>query len=668
MKTKSKTWWLPLAVVVCHLLATAPGKLYADGCFVAPKFVWDKHRDINEPTQKAIIIHDAGREEMLLQVKYAGPLNEFGWLIPAPNLPAVTQGSMACFYELSRFTQKNLEYQRPRPGVAQRGTYGDQADEPPVKVIEVKTVGAYEVAVLSTKDSMALENWLTNNQFALPANAAAVLDGYVKQGWYFIAVKISLPGGAQSATAQQLASGELHPLHISFASERCVFPLKISSLNHAPSEVQVYVLSTQPLVEQKSFAQALAANFAWRTNRQATLEASRKLQEGWGAPVSSNLEWASWSQIDAVKLIRYVPVGRKELPVCAREMTLLKNQTQWWLMKQAWYFQPEDMRDLEFATAVPVFVADLAGTEGAFAAANLLQTGAQGISALLAAMQATNPVVRAHAASVAEELVVPSSGNRSAKMNPELLKLLPTLLNDPDPEVRWHAALAAENSASPVFFNRMLGLLRDDDVAVSDAAYEYLWGQYYWWEKQGELAEHEPLFRQMLKDTNANVQLAGLRLLLSTGHAQIPREELLPFLNSPRLELARAAMGYLGGVKNISCAEARPLLQNPDWEVRWMGLTVLLNQPNNQMVEFIIPLLKDPVERVRTRAHDALTALTGQNFPTEASAQWEQWWKENQATFKVNLTPSELRQKISESARQRRAENAAPRSGPALEH
>src|SRR6185312_2448404 len=47
-----------------------------DGVFVAPKFVWDKHRDINEPTQKAIIAYDSGREDLILQVKYNGPVEE----------------------------------------------------------------------------------------------------------------------------------------------------------------------------------------------------------------------------------------------------------------------------------------------------------------------------------------------------------------------------------------------------------------------------------------------------------------------------------------------------------------------------------------------------------------------------------------------------------------
>jgi hypothetical protein len=87
---------------------------WADGCFV---FRWNKKIDINEPTQKAILVYDTGHEDLLLQVKYEGPLEEFGWLIPVPTLPTVQKGSMQPFYELSQLTQRTLPgYRSSGPG------------------------------------------------------------------------------------------------------------------------------------------------------------------------------------------------------------------------------------------------------------------------------------------------------------------------------------------------------------------------------------------------------------------------------------------------------------------------------------------------------------------------------------------------------------------------
>ena len=654
-----------IALLYCLTSAITSLNLFADGCFVAPKFVWDKHKDINEPTQKAIIVHEAGHEELLLQVRYDGPLEEFGWLIPVPDVPTVKKGSMECFYELSQFTQKNLEWYASAATLSAKG--GGEEEEPPVKVIEVKTVGAYEIAVLSTKTSGALETWLKKNQFAFPPNADGVVDTYVKRGWYFIAVKINVKGGSLYSTSRRLASGELHPLQISFASERCVFPLKISSLNRTPSEVQVYVLSPEPLVERKLFEKDLAANYSWRTNLQArwaeslnhirSMRANSLASMGRRPDLESDHQLGRRSEINTEKLGLYAAVGRKAIPVCTREMALLKKEQDVWLLKQTWTFQPEEMRDLEFEPAVPVFAAALADSEGAFAAANLLRLRTNGISALISAIKSTNSAVRAHAMSVAENMFVVSSGHRGfdededyprrRAMNPELLKLLPALLNDPDPEVRLHAVYAAGNSHSPAFFDVMLQLLRDDYAEINEAAQGYLRQQ------PGELHEHVPLLRQMLKDTNASVQIAGLRLLMSIPDVSIPRDEVLPLFSVPRMDVAGAAVAYLRN-KSISGEEAKPLLQNSLGMVRMMGLAILSVNANNQSVELAIPLLKDPEPTIRLRACNLLTDLTGQNFPAEAFEQWEKWWGQNRATFKVSISPQELRQKQLERARQRR--------------
>src|SRR2546422_432755 len=147
MKTKSRIWskQCPASVsayLILRLIAglTIPALGRADGCFV---FKWDKAIDINEPAQKAIIVHDAGREDLLLQVKYQGPLEEFGWLIPVPALPKVEKGSMQAFYELSQLTQRHFG---GFDGISASRGYTKGGAEETVKVIEIKTVGAYEVA------------------------------------------------------------------------------------------------------------------------------------------------------------------------------------------------------------------------------------------------------------------------------------------------------------------------------------------------------------------------------------------------------------------------------------------------------------------------------------------------------------------------------------------
>ena len=284
----------------------APVTPLADGCFV---FNWDKETDINEPTQKAIIVHEAGREDLLLQVKYEGPLEEFGWLIPVPGLPKVEPGSMEPFYELSRLTQMQAGGFGEVTTLSNRSTSG--GEEAPVQVIEVKTVGAYEVAVLSARDAGSLADWLGTHEFSFPPGKAEIADEYIRQGWFFVAARIQLGRGVSFATAPsaepkrpaasaserksvqaQLASGELHPLLISFDTKECIFPLGISAVGGEPSEVSLYVLSAEPLLNGVMFDKVLEKVAQRRTEWERTanereragetsLQNARTLQMAW---------------------------------------------------------------------------------------------------------------------------------------------------------------------------------------------------------------------------------------------------------------------------------------------------------------------------------------------------------------------------------------------------
>jgi hypothetical protein len=640
-------------------------RLRADGCFVVPKFVWDKHKDINEPTQKAIIAYDAGYESLILQVKYDGPVEEFGWLIPVPNLPKVKQASMECFYELSKYTQKKFDETGTMMMSLSASSARAEEPEPPVKVIAIKTVGAYQVAVLSTKDAGALESWLNANNFALPPDNTGVIDSYVKQGWYFVAARINLSKaagfavlsgapkaaqGAKAALEEKLSSGELHPLQISFASEKCVFPLKISSINGKPSEVQVYVLSPEPLVEKVAFEQKLSENYAWRTNAIARRKAStRRLRMFPGRysgvtnapPMPDQL--MERSLVNDAEVLPYAEVSRKDLPVCSKELSLRQGQQQW-LTKKTWTFQPEEMRDLEFVPAVPEFTAHLGEGEGAFAAADLAQLGTTGGSALLLAMKSPDAAVRAHATSALEPL---SREELASQFQGWLEPLLPTLLKDSDPEVRFHAAWAMLNLGDSKYFATAMELLRDDYSEVSAAALTYLIRQ------RVEVPKHVAEFRRMLKDTNGAVQVAGLQVLFN-NRVSIAREDLLALFSVPRMEAAGVAEHILEP-QGISCAEAKPLLQNSFWMCRMLGLAVLARNTNSQSVEFALPLLRDSEPVIRDHACDLLWELTGQDFTADQPDKWESWWAKNKATFAPD------QEKMAERARARREERMRQR-------
>jgi len=305
-----------------------------------------------------------------------------------------------------------------------------------------------------------------------PANAddAGIVEEYIRAGWYFIAAKIQLnrplrfklaTGAARSPAASRrriadlrtkLATGELHPLLISFNTPRCVFSLRISALNGGPSEVSLYVLAAEPLLNRSILEQTLA-----------TLQKKRELweQEQWGrtrarlkmrhqsqtirhehAPSPAGPVWTleeleamergsqvprravrGWDPrwIDIHEVVATSPFTSRELPQNTKANPRLSGGT-WQLTKITRTFALEEMRDLEFEPALPVLAAALPTPAGVFAAAVLAQFGDPGAASLLSACESAHPLALYH--------TQPGSISQ-----PEVLQLL----RDPDPVVRKRA-------------------------------------------------------------------------------------------------------------------------------------------------------------------------------------------------------------------------------------
>jgi HEAT repeat protein len=145
------------------------------------------------------------------------------------------------------------------------------------------------------------------------------------------------------------------------------------------------------------------------------------------------------------------------------------------------------------------------------------------------------------------------------------------------------------------------------------------------------VTNHVPRLRQMLKEGNPGTQSAAMKTLFILK-VQLSREELLSALKVPRMDVVSMAMYYLGR-DSLTLQEAAILLQNTDAGPRMVGLATLRRNATKDAVGLALPLLKDPDEMVRSRAHQFLTDISGQTLPADQPAAWEKWWQENQATF-----------------------------------
>jgi hypothetical protein len=682
--------------MICALFFAGFGRLalppaLADGCFV---FRWNKNIDIKEPTQKAIIVYDAGREDLLLQVKYEGPLEEFGWLIPVPSLPTVEKGSMRPFYELSQLTQR--QWGVPVPAATHGWNAGGGQDEA-VKVIEVKTVGAYEVTILSARDAGSLERWLKLHDYSVPQGKAAIIDEYIRKDWYFIAAKIdlrrpvglqkvsgaaprntSLPPQARKAIRKQLSSGELHPLRISFDSPNCIYPLKISAVSGKPSEISLYVLSAEALLDkfilQKELEEPQQREVEWkRTAKEQEARSRRSLQETQRMRLVTTMYSLASSDDKARRVAQDLSAKELEalgkdtlpdtlpgeldtrfiavpyelghplqvapplMPACAEELPRLKGKS-WYLTKQVGAFRSGEMRDLEFRPATSVLTAVLPEPAGHAAASVLVSWGPNAAATLVAACQSSNALQRINA----------SSALRMVR-DRRVAELLLTLLKDEQPEVRFNAVLATDLNWDPRFIEPLVALFRDPYPQIRQQAAQWLC--------LNEPTSRIPAYLALLRDPDPNVQQCALRVLSEITLSPVSRSDLLQLLGSPRIEVVSCALDLLQQRQTLdfmarrrimepvilprrdthllSSAEAAPLARNRIAVTRLIGLKFLRQNADAQAVALTLPLLRDSNSIVRDRAFALLRTASGQNIPQNDPARWEQWWAANKNTFVV---------------------------------
>jgi HEAT repeat protein len=639
----------------------SPSACFADGCFV---FRWNKQFDIGEPTQKAIILHDNGRENLVLQVKYEGPPEEFGWLVPVPGLQEVRKGSMDCFYELSRLTQEQFGESISSLG---RGATMSQAASEAVKVIEIKTVGAYEVAVLAAGDSGKLAGWLDANNFVFPKDKRDVLDTYVKKGWYFVAIKIDpnqsefvlvkgspkrgvVQKSIAESTREKLANGELHPLIISFDSAQCVFPLGISAVNGKPSEISLYVLSSEPLISRtifdKKFAGYLQERVKWIEARSHDAERREEIEERRDARIAEMQKqlgtnsfrrrpFANWIDDPAdprppLSVMRQFGLERpfpdrtntefeagtdlllstepalSNLTACAKELPRLKGKS-WCLTKQVQTFLPSEMRDLEFEPAIPVLSEKLRSAEGEGVVISLARLGARSLPVVIAAAQSSDPTERRIAAATLAQM-----GNVG---NPTVLS---ALLDDPDPRTRVHAIYAAAENWDSSFAPRLVQLFKDSDLQVRGAA--------GWVMREHRDDSLTPTYRKMIDEDG----VAAAEAILSIDSSTFSRAELIHLFSSTNLSVVSTAFTRLRST--LSLDELAPLFTNSLPMARMMGLGELVHIGDKKAVDRIISMLRDSNEGVRWYVRSDLRRLTGQLLGADP-ASYEKWWAENKEAF-----------------------------------
>ncbi|MFF5338964.1 DUF2330 domain-containing protein [Streptomyces sp. NPDC013181] len=218
---------------------------YACGCGA---MVVDRDSRVAVDRETSAVGWDGRTEQIVMRLSVRGNAPEAAWIMPVPHRATVELGDAELFTELEAITapvREERHYFWPRekdwPFGGSDHAVGDSAAGPrasaPVGVVGRERLGPFDVARLTATDPQALEGWLTENGFELPDRLATALTPYVEQKWEYVAVRL-----APRERGTPL-NGTLDPLRLRFASDRLVYPMRLSKLAATPQSLDLYVLA-----------------------------------------------------------------------------------------------------------------------------------------------------------------------------------------------------------------------------------------------------------------------------------------------------------------------------------------------------------------------------------------------------------------------------------------
>jgi hypothetical protein len=229
----------------------APAAADAACCYFSAK-----NADILQPAQKVFISWDPVKkmETFTVQPKFEGNALDFGMVIPTPTQPKLHEMPRDFFKSLAVYTilksrafpnSKLLHILEPPPpmlllapspastglpAVAGPVTFYSASPprKPEIKILEVGTVGSLDYKIIEAGRADDLFKWLKDHKYHY-AGDEATLNHYIQKKWLFTVMKIDTMQMKRNKDGSY--AGEVTPTRFQFASEKLIYPLKITQIS-----------------------------------------------------------------------------------------------------------------------------------------------------------------------------------------------------------------------------------------------------------------------------------------------------------------------------------------------------------------------------------------------------------------------------------------------------
>jgi Uncharacterized protein conserved in bacteria (DUF2330) len=198
------------------------------GCFHPPT------QTVTDITDERMLLSVSATQSTLFdQIEYSGSPSSFAWVLPIHGTVTVGLSADVLFDSIDTLTatkiipppqncpSPNCSFGNlalaPSAGGSSSGG-GDNAGS--VQVLKQANVGPYATVQLHSTDSSALDAWLTQNGYNIPAAVQPILAAYVSEGFDFLAMKLLPDQGVQA----------MRPVRVTTSGASLSLPLRMASV------------------------------------------------------------------------------------------------------------------------------------------------------------------------------------------------------------------------------------------------------------------------------------------------------------------------------------------------------------------------------------------------------------------------------------------------------
>jgi hypothetical protein len=200
------------------------------GCFHPPT------QTVSDITDERMLLSVSPTQTTLYdQIRYAGSPASFAWVLPIRATVTVGLSADVLFDSFDELTATqisppNVSCPGPPSGCSGGGcgsssnaafalAPGEDVNGT-VTVTKQQNVGPYDTVQLHATDASALNGWLAQNGFSIPADVTPVIDAYVSEGFDFLAMKLLPDQGVQA----------MRPVRVSMPGASFSLPLRMAAV------------------------------------------------------------------------------------------------------------------------------------------------------------------------------------------------------------------------------------------------------------------------------------------------------------------------------------------------------------------------------------------------------------------------------------------------------